>query len=859
MRNSRLISVVLLVSLLLPMFLAPMFFLPSTLETPLSSLSVGRPNSFSMPMALTTPPELIRVAIYNEPNTTVPDYASLVGPVLTNNYINVSNLLTAAGYQVTAITMQDIQNHQLMTARYDLFVLVDSLPRENITNHVKEFWLGGGGIMALSSSIIFLCYAGIMPPEAEGTDGAPYWSFAPFFTDHNVYTRHPVTKSYQVNDIITSPSWTYPVFDWTALMGSSSASDFIRLGVRDGTPNDASIVAYDPSSKGGRAIQIPDEADPVASGMETIIVEAAQWLCPRPKARILFDLAHISYYGVDPWDTLVQSVITDHSEWRNSLVNRTYTFDKFYPTASGNLTLAILNQYDVLVECAPDYSFTAAEVTAVTSWVNNGGSLIAIGDSPSYDVELNYLMSNFNIGFNDTFGGGSGTLTQLNDHPLAEGATSIDVLGSGRLVLSGSAKSLWGLAADNVQVGVTQHGIGHIIAIADLAVLRSNRLGLYDHFQFGVNVANWASAAKADILLMIDYLPWHPQAYTTPVALALNELGVPYLLTYTMTYFNLSLYSETWGLAIVDQPYWQDWNSYLDDIEGYFDGGGRLLMSGFRINSNPAHTLWAKLGFSYASNLINPDPIYLWDSGHEIFTQPILYGALNLTSPTDFGTTGDLLTVESNGVALAGHTSSPTASEAIIIARDNLQSLYNGYLISMLDRDTDDSTYEDRFELWTNEIAYMVAPRCTLLPIVPMNGTLGFPVNFAVEIENLGLTTAVEGQITATVPTGFGSLIGPATQPFTVLPGQTEVINWQALVEGIGNFTLSFDADYHGLPGTMYSTPTATADIEGIPSPFTPPPIPGLPWWWWIAVLVVVIIVVIIIIYLVMKRRRASK
>jgi hypothetical protein len=133
-------------------------------------------------------------------------------------------------------------------------------------------------------------------------------------------------------------------------------------------------------------------------------------------------------------------------------------------------------------------------------------------------------------------------------------------------------------------------------------------------------------------------------------------------------------------------------------------------------------------------------------------------------------------------------------------------------------------------------------------------------VGFSVEITNLGLTGAVEGEITVTIPPGFGSLSGPATLPFFVAPGATEVINWQALVEGTGNFTLAFDAIYHGLPGTVYSTPTATADIEGIPAPFTPPPIPGLPWWWWIAALaVVIIIVIIIIIYLVMKRRGSSK
>ncbi len=838
MKNSRLLLVVFLAFLFSPMFLIPTNVYQATeaISTTDTAIQSSSPFSLSTPPVPQVPRD-IRVAIYDEPNTTIPNYISGFAGVPRNNVSGLATILSAnPQISVTILDVHDIYNHELTTANYDVLAMVDNLPRENITNQIQEFWLGGGGILSFDGSSIYLCALGILPPEAIGTTGGGvYWNF--LSNQILIDVRHPISKAYAVNDLFPQTITGYLMWDWTALQGSVIGGDLIRVASDSVTPNSCNVLAFDPTDRGGRIVTLAwDLVGETMPALDEMIRDSVDWLCPRPKARILFDLRHDPYYGVDSWDPIT---FNRYSDWRNELVMRTYTFDKLYPYASGAITGADLAPYDILIMVWPQINFTAAEVTAIENWVLSGGSLLAMGDNPGagWTSNINYLLTNLGLSVNMTAGSISGTFSYFDEHPTTEGCTSIDYTTCAWINYSGSAYPIWGEDADNTLIAANELGAGRVILTGDCQPWQDAELPNASNRRYAINMVNWLTASTADVLLMIDYEPWHPDPYTTPVALALNDLGIQYMLTYTMNYFNLSLYTESWDLAIIDQPYWQVWNLYLDDIENYFDGGGQLLMSGFTINNNPSHTLWAKLGFSFASNLADPDPIYIWASGHDIFNQPIAYGASNFTSPTDFGTTGDLLTVESNGIALAGHTASPTAGEAIIIARDDTRALYNGYLIDMLDQDTDDSTYEDRLELWINEITFMLRPRCTFNVIVPAEATLGdtFPVE--VEIINDGLGAAIEGSITITVPGSLGTLVGPATLPFNIPSGGSDSVVWNIEVTGIGSHTLSFSADYHGFPGTTYSHGPFSGTLDTVepttppttPPPTLPPGIPGFP------------------------------
>jgi hypothetical protein len=91
---------------------------------------------------------------------------------------------------------------------------------------------------------------------------------------------------------------------------------------------------------------------------------------------------------------------------------------------------------------------------------------------------------------------------------------------------------------------------GRVILTGDVHFADRNRIGLQDNALYFVNLANWLTAASADVLLYVDE-PSNANYYQTPVCHALNDLSVAYPLTFTGSYFNLSLNLYSWALVIV--------------------------------------------------------------------------------------------------------------------------------------------------------------------------------------------------------------------------------------------------------------------------------------------------------------------
>ena len=170
-------------------------------------------------------PRDIRVAIYDEPNKTAPVYATSPGGIH-NNISELTAILDAAGYTVDLLDVHDIYNYQLKTAVYDVFIMCDNFPRENITDRVVDFWNGGGGVLAFDGAAGFLCYFGILPPIAAGSSGdGLYWSYSG--SDIVIMERHPVTKSYGSETILTGGG--YLVWDYLTLAATSIGVDITEL------------------------------------------------------------------------------------------------------------------------------------------------------------------------------------------------------------------------------------------------------------------------------------------------------------------------------------------------------------------------------------------------------------------------------------------------------------------------------------------------------------------------------------------------------------------------------------------------------------------------------------------------------
>ena len=653
-------------------------------------------------------PRTVRVAIYNEPNVTNPGYTS--ANVLTNNYTAIKTLLENAGHQVTELTHTDISEHKLLTADFDIFLIADNVPRENITNLVKEFWLGGGSVLSFDSALAYLCYAGIIVPESEGDDGrSTYWDYVSL-TVNNITLRHPISQSYNVNDTFTVPSiFTWATLDWVALQGSSVSSDFSKIATTIGNSDDATIVTYDPTTGGGKVIHIVTN---YGLNLNDLLLDAIDWLCPRPKGRIVYDLSHNPRLGVDDWDDL-SAYPGYYEDFRNSLVSRHYTFDKLYPTSTGNLTLARLNEYDLLVVVSPDSNITTAEATIISNWISNGGSLLAIGDNPLFsdfavtNQRINMLLVDYDLELNITFGvGGTFSLSPVS-HPTIEGCSAIQMGTRGTINITGDAHSLWELGG-NIYNAYQDTGNGRIILSADMNWLTDSGIGDLNNRQFGVNMVNWLTSDDSEVLLYVDEID-SSNFYLTPVSNALNELGLDFYLTFDEDYLNLSINLYDWKLVIIDNPWHLIADSVLTTVNNFVKGGDRLIMSTYIVSFSSTHPLWARLGFAYNQAQPGSSSLYIWESTHPIFNLPVDYGAARFDPVRDYGDEGDLLMVYPNATSLGGYTVSETENNTNIVLANGGKSLFNGYLIDQFTGDLDDSTYADNFELWINEISFMWA------------------------------------------------------------------------------------------------------------------------------------------------------
>lgn len=643
----------------------------------------------------------IRIAIYNEPNITETSYAA--GGTYTNDYGALMGFLQSEGHQVTELTCTDIYNHELMTADFDIFIMVDNLPRENITKQVKEFWLGGGSILSFDSALAYLCYEGILIPESEGDHGWGTYFTYQSGTSNNISIRHPITKDYAVGETFSSAgTWMCQLY-WDDFLLTSAAADTVKLANRETVNNDATAVARDPQYKGGRVVHLPGLGNAIGTYMNNMISETIQWLCPKPKGRILFDLSHLPYYGIDPWDDYVSSA--NYDTWRNTLVSRGYTLDKLYPSLAGNLTTNNLRHYDMLFICMPNINFTSSEVTAVTQWIQNGGGIVAIGEHGGFSDEnsnINYLYSNFDLELTVT---GTDGATYFVEHPTTEECTAITAFSPGTIVYSGDAYPIWGHDASEIYVAGQEYGNGRVLLMGDVSPFRNSDIGSLSNTQYAINVANWLVSWNAEVLLYTSD-NHATNYYSSSVAIALNELEIPFYLTQNDDYFNLSLNLKDWNLVIVDEPSYST-EVYYDDLANYIESGGFCIMSTYEVNNYPGHNLWSQFGIAPAGSISSGEPMYIWDDSHDIFTNPIDFTDSQFTSDNGWSDDGDRLTVYPNATALAGYTASESADNAIIVLRNDGKTLFNGYLIAEFSTDDDDSTYIDSVELWINEAAFM--------------------------------------------------------------------------------------------------------------------------------------------------------
>ncbi|MGY5854107.1 MAG: hypothetical protein RTU92_11110 [Candidatus Thorarchaeota archaeon] len=694
--------------IVLTLFLAGFLVVPSTgVTSPSVHLQdVSEPTTITNEIAALPNDRVFRVALYNETNSTIPSYAS--GGVNTN-YSYIFDFLVSAGFDVTQITEEDILNNELNTVDYDVLVLADNLPRPETVDLTKEFWLAGGGILSIDSAAAFLGYAGILPRETEGvSDGfGVYWSY-PYESTSNITVRNPVTQSYAVGDQLTFMLSDWCAYIWSALSGTTVASDITILAIDDDDADHVTALSMDPSDRGGKVVQLGIPVHSWAPDWEDMIVDAISWLAPRPKAKIAYDMSHSPYYGIDAWDTL-SWFKPKYVEWRDRLVSQGYTVDKFYPSAAGNLTSDRLEPFDILIEVLPRINFTVAEVGVVETWIGAGNGLLVMGDNAALDQNehVNHLVEPYPMYINRTVSTISGLSDFINDlHPTAEDVSQLDFSAPGIINFTGEVVPLVGSAEGEIVIAAYEHLAGRVILISDINWIEDVKFMDASNRIFASNIINWLSVGEGDVLLYLDYSTG-PNYFRSYSALALNQLDIDFYLTTNMFYLNLSMHSQDWSLVIIAEASY-DAHWIYDDLKNYIDNGGRVIMNAWSLNAFPTHPLWAAFGVEYASNRDNNAPTFLWEPSHAIFSTPIDYNALTFNQTLIPGDAGDNVQPLLNATALAGTSALPSGDTANIVLRKDGQTLLNSIILDLFGGDADDSAYIDAFEIWMDEIYVML-------------------------------------------------------------------------------------------------------------------------------------------------------
>ncbi|MBN2229108.1 MAG: hypothetical protein JW779_05900 [Candidatus Thorarchaeota archaeon] len=694
--------------ILIPIFLVTMFIVPQAL--------VGTSENLTL-QDLAAPAQVsrdARIAVYDEDNVTVPTESAAEN--LTNHISALVTLLENAGHEVTELTTADILNHELSVADYDIFVMVNNVPRENIGTLVKDYWLGGGALLSFNSAMSYLWYQEIIYPGVTGDPRYIAWDYRPFDTQ-NVTVRHSTMKDYHINDTVIENAGNWAIAAKSIFSGSDIVDDYIFMLANLTEPNFVSAFSVENSYRGGRIVQLPGDGQSFTTSIRSIIFDSVDWLVPRPKGRILFDLAHSPRNPIDSWDkdngySLYWVAANGFTHLRNYLVNHTYVVDKLYPTTGDAYTSAVLAKYEMLIVAWPDLNFTDTEITTLTNWVTNGGTLLVLGDRTGLGgngyIWLNELLADYDISLGTTDVMTYVTATPVT-HYTTEGTTSLEVGYRNYLSVIGDGFDIWEISGNPVVAG-QEYGQGRVILSGDMNIFDNTQLMNNDNERFLLNVANWFTAGSdADLLLFTDYTPLTDDfGYHAPVTLAANELGLSYYLTMTRTAFLDILDAQSWDLVVVDIPNSGPNTALLDALYSYVDSGRKLLMCNYDVDFYPTHPLWSKIGIEYSSDITTADRFFVWDEMHEIFNEPFDYGLTYFNATLSFGDDGDLLTVTGGSVALAGYAVNETADNALIVLNSAGTVLYNGFLFDMMAGDIDDSTYEDRFELWTNELAFMV-------------------------------------------------------------------------------------------------------------------------------------------------------
>lgn len=216
-----------------------------------------------------------KVAILNSDSTNEPFY--FFGGWSNNFYPLYEGLLDFL-FNVEIITNEEILSGGLIEV--GVLIMVDNAPNAAASNIVKDWYFDGGCLLTFDSSICFNNWAGILPPEAEGTSGCGiYW-------DYNspaagiLVNEHPITAGYALGSSLQGTSGDSQYYSST--IQSSEASPYYTPVVKTAIGSDRDlVVAYEPPQSQGLLVHIWDAVHWYTTSNHQLILNSISWLQSR--------------------------------------------------------------------------------------------------------------------------------------------------------------------------------------------------------------------------------------------------------------------------------------------------------------------------------------------------------------------------------------------------------------------------------------------------------------------------------------------------------------------------------------------------------------------------------------------------
>ncbi len=194
-------------------------------------------------------------------------------------------------------------------------------------------------------------------------------------------------------------------------------------------------------------------------------------------------------YFDDAHDNNGDSIYTNYTQLVAALSAAGHTYEE----KTVAITAGELAGFDVLVVLDPELTFSAAELSAIHTWVDGPHGLLVLGEhsGASSHPAMNALLAPYGISF---IGNDSGSmLNSFLAHPVTQGVNTMTTPAPG-LLSGGTIIGYSNAGGAGLSVHETAAG-GRVTVVYDSDCVKDGYIGTYDETTFALNVVNWLGEA----------------------------------------------------------------------------------------------------------------------------------------------------------------------------------------------------------------------------------------------------------------------------------------------------------------------------------------------------------------------------